>query len=135
MQLVLQHYRKTSSIAMLHVLPPTKKTLQPYLFIVRQFRTWVVKSGTSLFNQFSSNVAKQVHVFCCPFYCSLNHRQTDVFFDHHALRRYCSRLSPGGKLKKFRVIGSSKQIARSKGKTSFHSTVNILITFNCKNAK
>ena len=38
-----------------------------------------------------------------------------------------------GKSKKVRVIGSSKQIAGIKGKTSFHSTLNILITFNCRN--
>ena len=35
-----------------------------------------------------------------------------------------------GKSKKVRVIGSSKQIAGSKGKTSFYCTVNILIAFN-----
>ena len=32
-----------------------------------------------------------------------------------------------GKSKKVRVIGSSKQMAGSKGKTSFYCTVNILI--------
>ena len=40
-----------------------------------------------------------------------------------------------GKSKKIRVIGTSKQIAGSKGKTSFYCAVNILITFNCKNVK
>ena len=34
-----------------------------------------------------------------------------------------------------RVIGSSKKIAESKVKNSFHYTVNILITFNCRNVK
>ena len=37
--------------------------------------------------------------------------------------------------KKIRVIGSLKEIAGSKGKTSFYSTVNILITFNFRNVK
>ena len=32
-----------------------------------------------------------------------------------------------------KVIGRSKQIAWSKGKTSFYCTVNILITFSCRN--
>ena len=42
-----------------------------------------------------------------------------------------------GKSKTVRVIGSSaKKIAReSKEKNSFYSTVNILITFNCRNVK
>ena len=40
-----------------------------------------------------------------------------------------------GKSKKVRVIGSSKQITGSKGKTSCYCTVNILITFNCRNVK
>ena len=40
-----------------------------------------------------------------------------------------------GKSKKVRVLGSLKEIAGSKGKTSFYSTVNILITFNCRNVK
>ena len=35
-----------------------------------------------------------------------------------------------GKLKKVRVIESSKKIAESKVKNSFYCTVNILITFN-----
>ena len=35
-----------------------------------------------------------------------------------------------------RVIGSSKKIAESKiKKNSFYRTVNILITFNCRNVK
>ena len=38
-----------------------------------------------------------------------------------------------GKSKKVRVIGSSKQIAGIKGKTSFRSTLNIFITFNSRN--
>ena len=38
-----------------------------------------------------------------------------------------------GKSKKVRVIGSSKQVAGSKGKTRFFSTLNILITFDCRN--
>ena len=45
-----------------------------------------------------------------------------------------------GNRKKFelsgvRVIGSSKKIAESKVKNSFYCTVNILITFNCRNVK
>ena len=40
-----------------------------------------------------------------------------------------------GKSKKVRVIGSSKKIAGSKKKNSFNRTVNILITFNCRNVK
>jgi len=40
-----------------------------------------------------------------------------------------------GKSKKVRVIGSSKKIAESKVKNSFYCTVNILITFNCRNVK
>ena len=40
-----------------------------------------------------------------------------------------------GKSKKVRVIGSLKEIAGSKGKTSFYSIVNSLITFNCRNVK
>ena len=34
-----------------------------------------------------------------------------------------------------RVIGGSKKIAESKVKNSFYCTVNILITFNCRNVK
>ena len=37
--------------------------------------------------------------------------------------------------KKVRVIGSSKKIAESKVKNNFYCTVNILITFNCRNVK
>ena len=40
-----------------------------------------------------------------------------------------------GKSKKVRVIGSSKKIAGSKVKNSFYCTVNILITFYCRNVK
>ena len=40
-----------------------------------------------------------------------------------------------GKWKKVRVIGSSKKIAGSKEKNSFYCTVNILITFNCRNVE
>ena len=40
-----------------------------------------------------------------------------------------------GNRKKVRVIGSSKKIAESKVKNSFYCTVNILITFNCRNVK
>ena len=40
-----------------------------------------------------------------------------------------------GKSKKVRVIGSSKKIAESKVKNGFYYTVNILITFNCRNVK
>ena len=45
-----------------------------------------------------------------------------------------------GNRKKFelsgvRVIGSSKKIAESKVKNSFYRTVNILVTFNCRNVK
>ena len=45
-----------------------------------------------------------------------------------------------GNRKKFelsgvQVIGSSKKIAESKVKNSFYCTVNILITFNCRNVK
>ena len=38
-------------------------------------------------------------------------------------------------LKGVRVIGSSKKIAESTVKNSFYCTVNILITFNCRNVK
>ena len=34
-----------------------------------------------------------------------------------------------------RVIASSKKIAEIKVKNSFHCTVNILMTFNCRNVK
>ena len=40
---------------------------------------------------------------------------------------------PHGKSKKVRVIGSSKQIAGSKEKTSCYSALHILIIFNCRN--
>ena len=40
-----------------------------------------------------------------------------------------------GKSKKVRVIGSPKKIAESKVKNSFYCTVNISITFNCRNVK
>ena len=40
-----------------------------------------------------------------------------------------------GKSKKIRVIRSSKKIAENKVKNSFYCTVNILITFNCRNVK
>ena len=40
-----------------------------------------------------------------------------------------------GNRKTFRVIGSSKKIAESKVKKSFYCTVNILITFHCRNVK
>ena len=40
-----------------------------------------------------------------------------------------------GNQKKVRVIGSSKKIAESKVKNSFYRTMNILITFNCRNVK
>ena len=40
-----------------------------------------------------------------------------------------------GKLKNVRFIGSSKKIAESKVKNSFYFTLNILITFNCRNVK
>ena len=45
-----------------------------------------------------------------------------------------------GNRKKFelsgvRVIGSLKKIAESKVKNSFYCTVNILITFTCRNVK
>ena len=40
-----------------------------------------------------------------------------------------------GKSEKVQVIGSSKYIARIKGKTSFYCTMNILNTFNCRNVK
>ena len=40
-----------------------------------------------------------------------------------------------GNRKKVRVIESSKKIAESKEKNSFYCTVNILITFNCRNVK
>ena len=43
--------------------------------------------------------------------------------------------NPQGKSKKVWVIGSLKQIAGSKGKTSFNCTVNFLITFNCRNVE
>ena len=41
----------------------------------------------------------------------------------------------GKSKKKVRVIWSSKKIAESKVKNSFYCTVNILITFNCRNVK
>ena len=40
-----------------------------------------------------------------------------------------------GKSKKVRVIGSSKKIAGRKVKNSFYYTVNILITFYCRDVK
>ena len=40
-----------------------------------------------------------------------------------------------GNRKKVQVIRSSKKIAESKLKNSFYCTVNILITFNCRNVK
>ena len=40
-----------------------------------------------------------------------------------------------GKSKKVRVIGCSKKITESKVKNSFYCTVNILITFHCRNVK
>ena len=40
-----------------------------------------------------------------------------------------------GNRKKVRVNGSSKKIAESKVKKQFYCTVNILITFNCRNVK
>ena len=48
--------------------------------------------------------------------------------------RYWTRTFKGNR-KKVRVIGSSKKIAESKVKNSFYCTVNILITFNCRNVK
>ena len=53
---------------------------------------------------------------------------------------YCIQSNPDnynlqGKSKKIRVIGSSKKIAESKVKNSFYCTVNILITFNCRNVE
>ena len=41
------------------------------LIVAKQLWTWVVKRATSLFNSFCSNVAKQQHVFCCPFHRTL----------------------------------------------------------------
>ena len=41
------------------------------LIVAKQLWTWVVKRATSLFNSFCSNVAKQRHVFCCPFHRTL----------------------------------------------------------------
>ena len=61
----LQHCCKTSSIAMLCVLPPTKTNLATW-FVARQVRTWVVKRATSVFNSFCSNVAKRVARFLLP---------------------------------------------------------------------
>ena len=40
-----------------------------------------------------------------------------------------------GNQKKVQVIKSSKKIAKSMVKNSFYCTVNILITFNCRNVK
>ena len=40
-----------------------------------------------------------------------------------------------GNRKKVRVIGSPKKIGESKVTNSFYCTVNILITFNCRNVK
>ena len=40
-----------------------------------------------------------------------------------------------GKSTKVRVIGSSKKMAGSKVKNSFYCTVNILITFYCRNVE
>ena len=49
--------------------------------------------------------------------------------------RECDNSNLQGKSKKVRVIvGSSKQIAGSKGKTNFYCTINML-TFNCGSAK
>ena len=59
--------------------------------------------------------------------------------NHFKLQSTSDNSNLQGKSKKVRVIesssGSQKQIAGSKGKTSFYSTVNILITFNCRNVK
>ena len=67
------------------------------------------------------------HFWCSMTNCQLGARCTVDF-------RYLQ-----GKSKKFRVIesssGSWKQRAGWKGKTSFYCTVNILITFNCRNVK
>ena len=40
-----------------------------------------------------------------------------------------------GNRKKVQVIGSSMKVAESNVKNSFYCTVNILITFNCRNVK
>ena len=40
-----------------------------------------------------------------------------------------------GNRKNVRVIGISKKIAESKVKNSFYCTVNILVTFNCRNVQ
>ena len=45
--------------------------LQQRLFTWKQVWTWVIKRATLLFNTFCMNVAKQVALFCCPFYCTL----------------------------------------------------------------
>ena len=47
----------------------TNKKNLATLFTARQFRTWIEKRTILLFN-----VAQQVHVLCCSFYCSLNHQ-------------------------------------------------------------
>ena len=56
----------TSWIAILHVLPPTKNRL----FFNRFEREWW-NARHRFSKSFSSNVAKQVARFCCPFYRSL----------------------------------------------------------------
>ena len=60
-------------------------------------------------------------------------------FDHMLLFKWITRTVKGNrkmfKSSGVRLIGSSKQIAGIKGKTSFYCTVNILITFNCSNGR
>ena len=70
--------------------------------------------------------------------------KTDNFFANfdvmHAFFIFTIQSTPDnsnlqGKSKTVRVIGSLKKITGSKKKNSFYSTVNILITFNCRNVK
>ena len=47
------------------------RNLRQPLFIAKQVWTWVIKRSTLIFNTFCMNVAKQVALFCCPFYRTL----------------------------------------------------------------
>ena len=47
------------------------RNLRQPLFNAKQVWTWVIKRATLLFNMFCMNVAKQVALFCCPFYRTL----------------------------------------------------------------
>ena len=71
--LVLQNCCKTSSIAMLRVLPPMFKPVNK-LICCKRGLMWVEKRATSLFNSFYSKVAKQVARFLLLVLPHLYHR-------------------------------------------------------------